>query len=78
MITILSQNTKERQEEMEQKYSDFKELYYNTTLTVREILKKLEIGYQTEAYDYIKKMNKENGVNPYKRGGLIKVGKWLV
>ena len=72
MITVVSQSTEERKKEMEDKHERYLDLYYNSTLTVKEILKKIDVGIHS-----IRKNNRFLDVSPNKRAKLIQYGKWL-
>lgn len=77
MITVVSQSTEERKKEMEDKHERYLDLYYNSTLTVKEILKKIDVGIHSETYAFIRKNNRFLEVSPNKRAKLIQYGKWL-
>ena len=77
MITVVSQSTEERKKEMEDKHERYLDLYYNSTLTVKEILKKIDVGINSEAYAFIRKNTRFLEVSPHKRAKLIQYGKWL-
>lgn len=77
MIKVISQSTSERKREMEDKYEKYLDLYYNSSLTVKEIFKKIDVGRHSEVYAFIMKHTKSIDVSPHKRAKLIQFGKWL-
>lgn len=76
MITVISQSTQERKKEMGEKYEEYLDLYYNSSLTVKEIFKKIDVTHSSEAYAFIMKNSKSLDVSPHKRAKLIQYGRW--
>ena len=78
MIKVITQSTMERNNEVNQKYDEFKELFYNTELRMHEIYKQLDLSGRCYISKYIKhKWIKENETDPHLRGIMIHHGKWL-
>lgn len=75
-MEVIEQTTAERKQEMEEKWEAYKELYYSTCLSSKEILKKLDVGFYTEVYIYIMRLVKKEPFTPHKRASMIRFGKW--
>lgn len=75
-MEVIQQTTAERKQEMEDKWESYKEMYYNTCLSSKEMLKKLEVGYYTEVYAHIMRLIKKEPITPHQRASLIRYGKW--
>lgn len=76
-ITVKQTTTEERYKEMETKWRQYQELYYKTTLPITEIRKRLSIYPNGETQKYIDEKQKEQGIDNYQRGALIRKGEWL-
>lgn len=77
-MKVITKTTKERNEEFEELYVQFKEIAYTTDLKKPEILKILNISQHNRLYkDMSKKWNEEEPVTLQRRGILISNKKWL-
>ena len=76
-ITVKQTTTEERYEEMETTWRQYQELYYKTTLPITEIRKRLNIHPRSETQKYIDEKQKEQCIDNYQRGALIRKGEWL-
>ena len=78
MIKVVTQSTMERNNEVNEKYQEFKELFYNTELRIPEIHKQLDLSKNSHIIKDIKhRWIKENETDPHLRGIMIHHGKWL-
>ena len=77
MVIVTSLSTSERYKEMDDKWLEFRVLYYGTSLTKQEILKKLDVSLNSEVYKFIQKNLRDESVSPHSRAKLIKYGNWL-
>ena len=78
MIKVITQSTMERNQETQEKYDEFKELFYNTELRIPEIHKQLDLSKNSHIIKDIKhRWAEEHETDPHIRGVLIHHGKWL-
>lgn len=77
MITVIQHSTEERKKIISEKWEQYRNLYYNTTLYSDEIMKELDVSHRSEVYKYIKREIKKEKISPSKRANLIQNGRWL-
>ncbi|MBQ9024812.1 MAG: hypothetical protein IJ104_00885 [Methanobrevibacter sp.] len=78
MIKIITQSTKERNEEFEEKYEKYKKLFYNTNLSIPEIRKELQLSESNRIVKDINRRWKQcEMVSSHKRARLIGRGEWI-
>lgn len=76
MIKVITKTTAERNKDFEEKFELYKHLFFNTTLTIPEILKELDLSENNEITKKIKKIWRKEGYNASKRARLITLGEW--
>lgn len=77
-IRIIEQSTAEREQELNDKYEEFKDYYYNTELSVRKICEVMGIAYQGCFHRRIRDLMRRNkDYDSRDRGSLIRFGRWL-
>lgn len=77
MIKVITKTTAERNEDFEEKFKLYKHLFFNTTLTIPEILKELDLSENNEITRRIKKIWRKEGYNASKRARLIATNRWI-
>ena len=76
-IKVTEFTTEETMNYREKKYQEFRELYFNTELTINDIFKKMGVNRHNQTGHYIMSCLKKEGFENDKRGGLIRRGEWL-
>ena len=78
MVTVIAENTKQRNESRENKYNLFKDLFYNTDFSRDEILKQLDMSVNSRSYkDIRERWLLEEEVTPQQRAKRIRDGSWI-
>lgn len=77
-IIVKSYSSQQIQQELEEQYYEFMQYYTTTTLTMTEILKKMDINRWNNTAKYIRKRLRLEGHDPSQRIRLIKKGVWEI
>lgn len=77
MIVVISQTTEERNAELNNKWEEYRELYYNTDLFSKEILKKIGVRPESSIHKYIRERLRNGEVPSSLRAYRIRRGEWL-
>lgn len=77
MIKVITKSTDERKNEMVEKWKQYKQLWYNTSLTSKEIFKRLDVTIGDENYKYIQRLLRKEPVSSHSRAKAIQYGSWL-
>ena len=78
MIKVVALSTKERNEEFEEKYQKYKNLFYNTNLPILEIRRKLDLSENSRTVkDINRRWKRSESVTSHKRAKLIARGEWV-
>lgn len=77
MGEVVEQSTSEREQEFEEKYREYRRLFYTTSLPVHEIMRRIGLSMCTRTHQRInRRLFLEDGVTAHKRGNCIRFGKW--
>ena len=76
-IKVKDFTTEETMNYREKKYQKFLELYFNTTLKLEDIFKRINVNRRNQTGRYILSCLKKEGFENSKRSGLIRRGEWL-
>lgn len=76
-IKVKDFTTEETMNYRENKYQEFKKLYFTTELKINDIFKRINVNRHNQTGQYILFCLKKEGFENDKRGGLIRRGEWL-
>ena len=76
-ITVRTFNSDEIHAFNSRKYGEFKELFFNSTLSIKEIWKSIDLNDHSATARFIRKQMKSDGLDSWDRGIRIKTGDWL-
>lgn len=76
-IKVTDFTTEETMNYRENKYQEFKKLYFTTELRINDIFKKMGVNRHNQTGQYILSCLKKEGFENGERGGLIRRGEWL-
>ena len=76
-ITVRTFSNSETMDYKSRKYEEFKELFFNTTLNIVEIWKRIDLNPSDATARYIRDQMKSDGLNSWVRKGKIMSGEWI-